>query len=211
MPSWFVFDLGNVVVKLAYERVIESVCVLSSVQRDELIRIMEEPGGYRDMERGSVSFRDFHRLLVDRAGYLGTFPEFRKVWANFFDGPVPGIEALLGRAREKYRIGFLSNSNEVHAEVIPEQFGELFVEGDRFIFSHQHHCAKPDPELFRIACQVLGTVPSEIIYTDDLSENVFTARSLGMLAYQFQSASELTVELERDGLLGERQLLAPSC
>jgi len=201
VPEWFVFDLGNVVVKLAFERVIESICALAEVRRDELIRIMEAPGGYRDMERGDVSFLDFHAHLVEKARYRGSLAEFRRVWANFFDGPVRGIESLLERARERYRVAFLSNSNEVHAAVIPEQFAVLFHEDDRFIFSHQHHSAKPDPALFRKACELLGTVPSNIVYTDDLPENVFTARHLGMAAYQFQSSSELITELERDGLL----------
>ena len=26
MPTWFLFDLGNTLIKLAYERVLENVC-----------------------------------------------------------------------------------------------------------------------------------------------------------------------------------------
>lgn len=201
MASWFVLDLGNVVVKLAYERVLEAICSLSSLRRDELIRVMEEPGGYRDMERGSVSFFDFHGLLVEKAGYRGSLSQFRKVWADFFDGPVDGIETLLERVRARYRVAFLSNSNEVHAAVIPAKFAVLFEDEDQFVFSHEHHCAKPDPQLFRIACDLLGAEPSAVIYVDDLSENVFAARHMGMHAFHFYGVSELIVELEREGLL----------
>ena len=47
MPNiqWFLFDLGNVVIKLAYERVIAAICGDSAVDRDELLAIFESPGG----------------------------------------------------------------------------------------------------------------------------------------------------------------------
>ena len=54
--TWFLFDLGNTLIKLAYERVLENICRESTVQRDDLIDILEAPGSYRDMERGAVTF-----------------------------------------------------------------------------------------------------------------------------------------------------------
>ena len=39
---------------------------------------------------------------------------------------MPGIEDLLDRVRARYRVAFLSNSNETHAEVIPTLFAGLF-------------------------------------------------------------------------------------
>ena len=32
--TWFLFDLGNTLIKLAYERVLENICRESSVKRD---------------------------------------------------------------------------------------------------------------------------------------------------------------------------------
>jgi FMN phosphatase YigB (HAD superfamily) len=116
MPEqqWFLFDLGNTVLKIAYERVLRAICAEASIARDELIDVLEEPGGYRDMERGAVSFWEFYEFLCDRAGYRGSIRDFHNVWSDFFDGPMPGIEEVLERVRAKYRVAFLSNSNEVH-------------------------------------------------------------------------------------------------
>ena len=203
MPAvdWFLFDLGNVVIKLAYERVIATICGASVVDRDELLRLFEAPGGYRDMERGAVTFNDFYELLRTRAGYRGTIETFRRAWQDFFDGPVPGIEEVLERVRERYRVGFLSNSNEVHAEVIPRQFAALFSSDDRFIFSHRLGLAKPDPELFQRAVEVIGSLPQHVVFVDDLLENVESARGVGMRAYQFTDSLSLLRKLEADGIL----------
>lgn len=199
--TWFVFDLGNTVVKLAYERVLENICRQSPVTRDELVDLLESPGGYRDLERGLLTFADFHDFLRDRAGYRGSARELQETWADFFDGPMPGIEDVLDRVRERYRVAFLSNSNEVHAEVIPRVFGELFRKDDRFIYSYRFHCAKPEPEMFRRALEVVGTAAQNTVYIDDLVENVIAAQSVGMRAFQFHDCPRLVSELESEGLL----------
>lgn len=201
MITWFIFDLGNTIIRLAYERVIENICRESSVTRDELLEIFERPGGYRDMERGAISFAGFYQFLSDRAGYRGTARELQQLWSDFFDGPMPGIEELLERVRRKYRVAFLSNSNEVHAEVIPKQFPALFGKDDRFVFSHRFKVAKPDPEIFHRALEVLGTQPQNAAFVDDLLENVLAARSLGMKAFQFIDTPGLVKQLDENGLL----------
>ncbi len=199
--NWFLFDLGNTVIKLAYERVIENICKRASIGRDELVDLLEQPGGYRDLERGAITFADFHDFLSERASYRGSLLELRETWADFFDGAMPGIDELLDRVRERYRVAFLSNSNEVHADVIPRRYAALFRNDDRFIFSHRFQCAKPDSEMFRRALEVIGALPQHAIVVDDLTENVDAARAIGMKAYQFRDSATLLNELQRDGVL----------
>lgn len=201
MINWFLFDLGNTLIKLAYERVLENICRESSVKRDELIEILEAPGGYRDMERGAVTFWEFYEHLCDRSGYRGSIRDFHSVWSDFFDGPIAGVEELLDRIRAKYRVAFLSNSNEVHAELIPKKFPTLFQKDDRFVFSHRFKVAKPDSEIFQRAMEVLGTLPQHVVFIDDLIENVLAARSVGIQSYQFVDTLKLTRELEAEKLI----------
>jgi glucose-1-phosphatase len=201
MISWFLIDLGNTVVKLAYERVIEAICRESSVERDELLDIFEMAGGYRDLERGAITFWEFHEFLSDRAGYRGSIRDFHEIWTNFFDGPMPGIQDLLPKIREKYRIAFLSNSNEVHAEAIPKQYAALFQREDRFIFSYRFKVAKPDPEMFHRALETIGAQAGDVVFIDDLVENVIAARGIGIRSFQFIDAQELLKQLQGEGLL----------
>jgi HAD superfamily hydrolase (TIGR01509 family) len=198
---WFIFDLGNTVIKLAYERVMESICKRATIDRDALVDLLESPGAYRDLERGAVSFAQFYDFLCDKAGYRGSLQDLRETWSDFFVGPLPGIEDLLSRLRRKYRIAFLSNSNEVHAEVIPRKFASLFERDDRIIFSHRFKTAKPDPDMFHRALEVIGALPSQAVFVDDLLENVLAARSVGITSYQFHDVFALDTALRTDGLL----------
>jgi putative hydrolase of the HAD superfamily len=199
--AWFIFDLGNTVIKLAYERVMENICKRAAIDRDALVEMLESPGAYRDLERGAVSFEQFYDFLCDKAGYRGSLQDLRETWSDFFVGPLPGIEDLLGRLRRRYRLAFLSNSNEVHAEVIPRKFASLFERDDRLIFSHRFKTAKPDPEMFHRALEVIGALPSQAVFVDDLLENVLAARSVGITSYQFRDAFALEQALRTDGLL----------
>jgi putative hydrolase of the HAD superfamily len=206
MPEqqWFLFDLGNTVLKLAYERVLRAICAEADIKRDDLVDLLEDAGGYRDMERGAVSFWEFYEFICDHAGYRGSIREFHDIWSDFFDGPMPGIEEVLERIRARYRLAFLSNSNEVHAEVIPRQFSGLFEKDDRFIFSYRFKVAKPDPEIFRRALEVIGALPQHAVLVDDLIENVIAARGVGIRSFQFNDSSSLLRELEGEGLLEPR-------
>jgi HAD superfamily hydrolase (TIGR01509 family) len=199
--SWFLFDLGNTIIKLAYERVIENICRDASVNRDELLEVFEQAGGYRDMERGAVTFHGFYDFLCDKAGYRGSSRQFYDLWTDFFDGVIPGMEELVERVRARHQVAFLSNSNEVHAEVIPRKFPTIFLRDDRFIFSHRYRVAKPDPEIFQRAMELLATTPEQTVFVDDLLENVLAARSIGIKAIQFRDAATLTKELKADGFL----------
>jgi HAD superfamily hydrolase (TIGR01509 family) len=208
--NYFVFDLGNVVLKLAYERVVARVCSNSSLDRDSLVALLEDAGGYRDLERGAISFDEFHDFLVERAGFRGGYPLLVEIWEDFFDGPIEGIEEVMERVRQSYRVAFLSNSNELHAELIPKRFAILFRKEDRFIFSHRCRLAKPDPALFLRALEILGVSASQTVYVDDLQENVTAALQLGMRAFLFRNARALLRELEENGLLPRERPEDPS-
>ncbi|HVR44152.1 MAG TPA: HAD family phosphatase [Thermoanaerobaculia bacterium] len=199
--SWFVFDLGNVVVRLAYDRVLGKIEKRSRASREQLIDLLDSAGGYRDLERGLIGFPEFHRFLCDRIGYASDLRTFRELWGDFFEGAVEGIDEVLRRARERYRIAFLSNSNEVHAEVIPRKFASLFEKGDVFIFSHRLRCAKPDPEIYHQALEMLGAKAADVVFVDDLAENVAAARNVGIEAFQFRDSVSLLGTLEERGLL----------
>ncbi|HVS32342.1 MAG TPA: HAD family phosphatase [Thermoanaerobaculia bacterium] len=200
-PTWFLFDLGNTIIKLAYERVLENVCREATSTRDELLQILEQPGGYRDMERGTVTFWDFYESVCEKAGYRGSIRDFHETWSDFFEGPIAGIEHVLERVREKYRIAFLSNSNEVHAEVIPRKYAALFRPTDKFLFSYRFGVAKPDPEIYRAALQAIEATAGDTVFVDDLIENVIAARRVGIRSYQFTGSADLVRLLEGEGLL----------
>lgn len=199
--TWFVFDLGNVLIRLDYDRVLDRIEARSRFSREQLVSMLDSAGGYRDLERGLISFKEFHERLRERAGYTDDLRTFRDVWGDFFGGPTEGIDEVLRRVRQRYRVAFLSNSNEVHADVIPRRFAALFGKDDVFIYSHRLRCAKPDPEIFQQTLEMLAAKPEQVLFVDDLAENVAAARNMGIQAFQFRDSVELVRDLEQAGYL----------
>ncbi len=200
-PTTFLFDIGNTLISLDYETALEGICRYAEIDRDKLVQIMEWSGGYHDLERGAISFEQFHDFMRSRASYRGGIERFRASWGQILAAPVEGIEDLLEKLRQQYRVAFLSNSNEVHAELIRRRYGVLFRDDDLVLFSHDHGMLKPDSAIYRLACTSLEADPHEIIFIDDLDQNVRAARQFGMRSYQFSDTLTLERELERDGLL----------
>ncbi len=61
--------------------------------------------------------------------------------------------------------------------------------------------AKPDPEIFELLLTRFSLAPETTLLVDDSARNVRAARSVGMQAIEFRSASDLRALLEEAGLL----------
>lgn len=55
---------------------------------------------------------------------------------------------------------------------------------------------KPDPRIYRLACERLGVVPGEVAYLDDLGINLKPARTLGMHTIKVVDPLAAIAELE---------------
>jgi putative hydrolase of the HAD superfamily len=59
---------------------------------------------------------------------------------------------------------------------------------------------KPDPRIYRHACDLLGVQPENCVYLDDLGINLKPARAMGMRTIKVESADQALGELQ--ALLG---------
>ena len=84
---------------------------------------------------------------------------------------------------------------------MPRRVASIFKKDDRFIWSHRFKCAKPDPEIFHRALELVGALQQHAVFIDDSVDNVMSARACGIKAYVFRDSFAMAEELERDGLL----------
>ena len=61
---------------------------------------------------------------------------------------------------------------------------------------------KPHPEIFHYTLERFGLQAGECLFVDDMTENIDTARSLGIESHHFQSADELRRWFVEQELLG---------
>ncbi len=105
------------------------------------------------------------------------------------------------------RTAILSNMGDTVLASIQSEFDWL-ARFDVLIWSFEHKMAKPDPAIYRLTLDKLGTLPGETLFIDDKKANIDAARDLGLLVIQFS-----TVEKLREDLIAARlhaQLPLPS-
>jgi putative hydrolase of the HAD superfamily len=55
---------------------------------------------------------------------------------------------------------------------------------------------KPQPEIYRLACERLAVEPAEAVFVDDLRENCEGAEAVGMTALLHRDPAETVARLE---------------
>lgn len=95
--------------------------------------------------------------------------------------------------------GILSNMGDSVLEVILEKFAWI-EDFDVLIWSYQHGMAKPDPAIYKLLLERLGTAPEETLFLDDRLENIEAARLLGIQGLLFSTVDQLRQDLISSGM-----------
>jgi putative hydrolase of the HAD superfamily len=79
------------------------------------------------------------------------------------------------------------------AKLDNRQFDEMC---DLIIYSHEEGIRKPERRIFELTCARLGLQPGEILFLDDVEENVAAAREFRMQAVLFQNTTQAITDVE---------------
>jgi putative hydrolase of the HAD superfamily len=98
--------------------------------------------------------------------------------------PIPGMEALLQCLKDHgHYLFLLTNTSKAFHRIRTRIPGiELF---NGTLISADVGLVKPDPAIFRLACEQFGILPSESSFIDDTPINAEAAQYVGMKAYVF--------------------------
>jgi 2-haloacid dehalogenase len=194
-----IFDIGGVVIPWNPERAFEQVMPAADVP-GFMARI-----GFADWNRandGRDSIAEAEEELVHR------FPEdevgiraYRQHFLHTVTSMVPGTSAIIAElSRAGVPVSALTNWSADLFAIARKEFGIL----DRFrdiVVSGQEGIVKPDPAIYRLACERLGIEPARAVFVDDTPTNAVAASRAGLTGITFTSAGRLREDLVRLGLL----------
>jgi putative hydrolase of the HAD superfamily len=67
---------------------------------------------------------------------------------------------------------------------------------DVIVYSHEEGFLKPDPRIYRVACNRLGVAVEAVVLLDDAQENVDGALAIGMNAILFENNRQASQTLK---------------
>lgn len=190
-PEALLFDVGNVLINVDFERVFAEWAHQSGADIADLRERFVVSPAYEQHERGEIDasmfFASLRRSLdIDLSDDL-----FLDGWNAIFVGEVKNIRPLLERAGRKLPLYAFSNTSVVHQAVWPKYDG-LFDNFSGVFTSCDIGLRKPEPEAFLDVAGRVGAAPDRILFFDDLQENVQAARQLGMPAVQVRSINDIS-------------------
>jgi HAD superfamily hydrolase (TIGR01509 family) len=154
----------------------------------------------RRFESGRARPAEFADEIVREFALRVTPQEFLAHFEQWPQRPFPGALELLTELRPRFRLGCLSNCNELHW---PRFLGEMGLDAafDRHFSSHELGLLKPDLEVFDRVVADLGCEPERILFLDDNAINVEAARSAGLQGERVQGPEGVRESLRSRGLL----------
>lgn len=182
-----IFDFGNVLIDLDSSRFYKNVEQLLSLESPEEWDTLRE--WMLRYETGSISTDLFINKLIKISPQSVQARDIIQVWNSMLIGIRPETLELLKALKMRYRTYILSNTNALHIDWVLDHletvhnlksFETEYLSG--VFYSHELQMRKPNAEIYEYVMSSVGNSPQEILFIDDLKENVEAARNTGWQA-----------------------------
>lgn len=155
-------------------------------------------------QEGRLTSAQFYPLLSAAMDGLYTPAELSLIHDAWLIEEYAGIDTVVARLLEHPRVetGLLSNTTHDHwlrQAPIPGKAIPHFPTAGRLKHKHASHLlglAKPGPEIYRAFESLTHRAGAEILFFDDLAENIATARAVGWRAEQIDHAGDTAAQVE---------------
>jgi FMN phosphatase YigB (HAD superfamily) len=159
----------------------------------------------RRYQVGEIDCAAFDAGLSEATGGLYTPGEVRRIHDAWLIAEYPGVDEVVARLLEAPGVetGLLSNTNAGHwRRHLPGADGSRpdFPTVGRLKHRHGSHllgAAKPGLEICRLFERETGFGGGEVLFFDDLAENVQAARSQGWTAFQVDHEGDTPEQMRR--------------
>jgi HAD superfamily hydrolase (TIGR01509 family) len=216
-----VFDLGNVLLNINSDESIKKLSFITGADSKTVLEIMIKTSEKSGYEKGFCSDSDFYYASLknlfkirnnksttntraittfssvqNKTENLAAFKKklsfnlFYNLWNNIF---TPNIEMfnIIAELAPKYSLTLLSNTNKMHFDFCINKWPILKM-FENYVLSYNLGYIKPQREIYRYLINTcLKTNPENIIFFDDLEENINAAKDTGINAHVYSSPEDV--------------------
>jgi epoxide hydrolase-like predicted phosphatase len=146
---------------------------------------------------GMISIEQVHTSIGEIMGWSeAQVNEFMlDIWREYLGTFNVELAEYFRSLRPKYQTAIISNSFVGAREKEAEHY-QLDTICDFILYSHEVGLRKPDPKIFRLACERLGLQPNEVIFVDDHHEVYASAQAMGMHCIEYKDNAQVIAEIE---------------
>jgi putative hydrolase of the HAD superfamily len=196
------WDFGGVVTSSPFEAFLDYERSLGLPEG--LIRSINatnsDTNAWAQLERNEVDIDSFCALFEEEASALGHTLDGKQVIACLHGRVRPEMAEAVRRCSERLVCACLTN-NFRGGGLMADRVGRDEVKAVQANFHHIIESSKvglrkPDPRIYRLACDTMGVEPAEVVYLDDLGVNLKPAAAMGMTTIKVIDPAEALRQLE---------------
>ncbi|WP_345827684.1 glucose-1-phosphatase [Pantoea sp. BRR-3P] len=177
----YIFDLGNVIVDIDFNRVLGVWSDLGRVPLATLQSRFRMDEAFEKHERGEISDSEFAARICDQLDIALSYPQFTAGWQAVFVGVRPETLAIMNKLRANgERVVILSNTNQLHFEFWPTHYPDVQQAADHLYMSQDIGMRKPEARIYNYVLQHEGYQADQAVFFDDNQANIDAARALGI-------------------------------
>jgi putative hydrolase of the HAD superfamily len=200
------WDFGGVVLSSPFEafNAYESEIGLPLDSIRKINALNPDSNAWARMERAEIGLDEFARLFEAEAAAHGHALSGQRILGLLSGEVRPEMVEALRRVKSRYRIACITNNmplgegpGMMRTPDKARQVAEIMALFEHVVESSKLGMRKPDPRIYRHACELLGVEPADCVYLDDLGVNLKPARAMGMQTIKVQGAAQALGELER--------------
>jgi non-heme chloroperoxidase len=153
-------------------------------------------GAWSRLERGELDLAGFFDAFEADCTAAGTRVDARAMMMRVAEAATPRpamLEAIRRLRARGYRVAALTNNWRTEER---DAASALWPHFDVVVESAKEGLRKPDPRIYRLACERLGVAPAEAVFLDDIGLNLKSAKALGMTTIKVSDPDDALAELE---------------
>ncbi|MDB5226533.1 MAG: hypothetical protein JWN78_726 [Bacteroidota bacterium] len=197
MISLILFDLGKVIFDYSWNNTFLYWSDITGIPLEEIQSRFVLNEIWNEYECGKKSPQEICRFINSQINIKLTQKEFEEGCNNIYLELYEGINELLMELKNKYRIAALTNTNEVHCKVWLKRYENTLVHFEKIFISNEMGMRKPDKNIYLQTLKQLNVQPQEVLFLDDLKENIESAKSIGIHTIQVSSFQQMKTELQK--------------
>ena len=162
-----------------------------------------DTNAWAKMERSEVSLDGFVQLFEAESRAQGHEVDGWKILQALSGDIRPQMVEALRRCKSAFRVACITNNMKsgegpgmARSPDKAKAVAEIMSLFEHVVESSKLGLRKPDPKIYRHACDLLGVPPERCIYLDDLGVNLKPARAMGMQTIKVVDPDKAIDELE---------------
>ena len=177
----YIFDLGNVIVDIDFNRVLGVWSDFSRVPLATLKQSFTMGEAFRQHERGELSDEAFAEALSHEMSLPLSYEQFATGWQAVFVALRPEVIDIMHKLRAQgHRVVVLSNTNRLHSTFWPDEYPEVRAAADNIYLSQEMGMRKPEARIYQAVLQAEGFSAADAVFFDDNADNIEGANQLGI-------------------------------